>query len=151
MAIFLGRFFDAFADFATGKIPPETLTERTLKSVYALVAVGAGTLLLKGGLFAAWLSFGEMQAKGVRDELFQALLEKDLPWFEMREAGVGTLLARLQRCHPLQVQFSTLPADPMSARFESCNSVPRNLWALLYKSWLKALWPSASHCTMAGN
>ena len=96
MAIFLGRFFDAFADFGAGKISPDKLMDRSLTSVYALLGVGAGTILLKSGMFAAWLSFGEMQAKSIRDELFQALLEKDIEWFEMRESGVGTLLARLQ-------------------------------------------------------
>ena len=96
MAIFLGKFFDAFADFGAGKISSEKLMDRTLTSVYALLGVGAGTVFLKTGMFAAWLSFGEMQAKSVRDELFQSLLRKDLEWFEMRESGVGTLLARLQ-------------------------------------------------------
>ena len=96
MAIFLGKFFDAFADFGAGKISPDKLMHRTLTSVHALLGIGGGTVLLKSGLFAAWLSFGEMQAKSVRDELFQALLRKDLEWFEMRESGVDTLLARLQ-------------------------------------------------------
>lgn len=96
MAIFLGRFLDAFADFESGKISPEKLMERTLKSVYALLGIGVGNILLEGGLFVAWLSFGEMQAKSVREDLFQALLQKDLEWFEMRESGVGALLARLQ-------------------------------------------------------
>lgn len=96
VAIFLGRFFDAFADFAAEKISPQQLLDRTLSSVHALLGVGAGSIVLEGGLFVAWLSFGEMQAKSVRDELFQALLQKDLEWFEMRESGVGTLLARLQ-------------------------------------------------------
>jgi ATP-binding cassette, subfamily B (MDR/TAP), member 1 len=96
MAIFLGRFLDAFADFESGKISPDKLMERTLKSVYALLGIGIGNILLEGGLFFAWLSFGEMQAKSVRDDLFQALLQKDLEWFEMRESGVGALLTRLQ-------------------------------------------------------
>ncbi len=96
MAIFLGKFFDAFADFGAGKISPDKLMERTLTSVYVLLAIGASNILLKSSMFAAWLIFGEMQAKGVRDELFKALLRKDLEWFEMRESGVGTLLSRLQ-------------------------------------------------------
>ena len=96
MAIFLGRFFDAFADYGGGKISPDTLMHRTLKSVYALLGLGVSSIFLNGGLFMAWLSFGEMQAKSVRGELFQALLQKDLEWFEMRESGVGSLLTRLQ-------------------------------------------------------
>ena len=96
MSIFLGKFFDAFADFGAGKISETKLMDRTMTSVYALIVVGSGTLFLKGGLFVAWLTFGEMQARSVRDELFQGLLEKDFEWFQMRETGMGTLLTRLQ-------------------------------------------------------
>lgn len=96
MAIFLGRFFDTFAEFGAGKISPQKLGDRTMTSVLALVGIGVGTALLKTGLFFCWLRFGELQVKSVRDELFRGLLKKDLQWFEMRESGVGTLLARLQ-------------------------------------------------------
>lgn len=131
MAIFLGRFFDAFADFGAGKISSDKLMDRTLTSVYALLGVGAGTILLKSGMFAAWLSFGEMQAKSVRDELFKALLEKDLEWFEMRESGVGTLLARLQT-YESACSKSRVNSDDVIVRSVSYNWVPPSPWDLLY-------------------
>jgi ATP-binding cassette, subfamily B (MDR/TAP), member 1 len=96
MAIFLGKFFDAFAEFGAAKIPPKELMDRAMTSIVGFIGVGIGTVLLKTGLFFCWLSFGEFQAKSVRDELFAGLLKKDLQWFEMRDAGVGTPLARLQ-------------------------------------------------------
>jgi ATP-binding cassette, subfamily B (MDR/TAP), member 1 len=96
MAIFLGNFFDAFADFGSAKISAKELMDGAMTSIIGIISIGIGTVLLKTGLFFCWLSFGEAQAKSVRDELFAGLLKKDLQWFEMRDAGVGTLLTRLQ-------------------------------------------------------
>lgn len=96
--IFLGKFFDAFADFGAGKISSDKLMDQTLTSVYALLGVGCGTWILKGGMFATWLAFGEMQAKSAREELFQCLLYKDIEWFEIGDTSVEAMLTTLQRC-----------------------------------------------------
>ena len=55
--------------------------------VQALIALGAATWLVKGGYFASWPVFGELQAQSVRNELFENLLRKDLEWFETRTSG----------------------------------------------------------------
>jgi ATP-binding cassette subfamily B (MDR/TAP) protein 1 len=96
MAIFFGKFFDNFSDFGAGKIDGQELISKGLPDIYGLIAIGGATWLLKGGYFTTWLVFGELQAKGVRDELFQNLLKKDLGWFEARSSGVASLLSRLQ-------------------------------------------------------
>lgn len=96
VAIFMGKYFDALAKYGAGTINDHELEEKVLLSTYGLVVVGAATWLLKGSYFTLWLIFGEMQAKNVRDSLFQSLLLKDLEWFEMRSSGVGSLLSRLQ-------------------------------------------------------
>ena len=96
IAIYLGKFFDAFSSFGQGQINGSTLMHKTLTDVYVLLAIGTIDLILKGGSFSAWLAFGELQAKSVRDELFRSLLEKDLEWYDSRSSGVGTLLTRLQ-------------------------------------------------------
>lgn len=70
--------------------------QKILINVYALIGIGLTTWLLKGGYFAAWLVFGEMQAKSVRDELFVDLLRKDLEWYDKRTVGIDVLLSRLQ-------------------------------------------------------
>lgn len=96
MAIFFGKFFDTFSDFGAGKIDGQDLMHKALVDIYGLLAIGGATWLLKGGYFTTWLVFGELQAKGVRDELFQSLLEKILGWYESRSSGVSSLLSRLQ-------------------------------------------------------
>lgn len=96
MAILFGKFFDTFSDFGAGKIDGRHVMRKGLVDIYGLIVVGGATWLLKGGYFTTWLIFGELQAKGVRDELFQNLLEKDLGWYEARTSGVASLLSRLQ-------------------------------------------------------
>lgn len=93
-AIFLGRIFNNFSDFAAGKVDSTTFSHEILNSVYGFLALGVATFVLRGGLFNFWLQFGEMQAKCVREELFRALLEKDLEWYDLRTTGVETLLRR---------------------------------------------------------
>ena len=96
VAILMGKYFDALAKFGAGTISERELIQGVLSSTYGLVAIGGATWLLKGGYLTFWLVFGEMQAKSVRDRLFQSLLLKDLEWFEMRSNGVSSLLSRLQ-------------------------------------------------------
>ena len=96
LAILLGKLFDQFTKYGGGAIDGHSLVHRI--SVYGLylVGLGSGAILLNAGYFGFWLVFGELQAKSVRDKLFDGLLEKDMAWFDMRKAGVSTFLNRLQ-------------------------------------------------------
>ena len=96
LAIFLGKLFDLFTKYGQGAISGHELVHKV--SVYGLylVGLGAGVILLNAGYFGFWLFYGELQAKSVRDKLFDGLLEKDMEWFDMRKAGVNTLISRLQ-------------------------------------------------------
>jgi ATP-binding cassette, subfamily B (MDR/TAP), member 1 len=118
LAIIFGKFFDAFSDFGAGTIGDSEFTQRVLIDIYALIGLGGATWLLKGGYFTIWLVFGELQAKSVRDALFQNLLERDLEWYESRTTGVGSLLSRLQRCE--YCCRSLTAADLDAVKFVSC-------------------------------
>jgi ATP-binding cassette, subfamily B (MDR/TAP), member 1 len=96
VAIFLGKYFDALANYGAGTISDHELLQKVLLNTYGLIAIGSATWLLKGGYFTFWLVFGEWQAKHVRDKLFQSLLLKNLDWFETRSSGAGSLVSRLQ-------------------------------------------------------
>ncbi|KAJ9606273.1 ATP-dependent permease [Cladophialophora chaetospira] len=97
MALFIGRFFDTISDFASGNIDGTAFMNKSLSTFRALFVIAAATFLFKGLLFILWLVFGEMQARTVRELLFESLLERDVEWYETRTSGVGTLLTRLQR------------------------------------------------------
>jgi ATP-binding cassette subfamily B (MDR/TAP) protein 1 len=124
LAIFLGKYFDALANFGAGMINEHELVQKVQINTYGLIAIGGATWLMKGGFFTLWLIFGEMQAKSVRDILFQCLLQKDLEWFEMRSTGVGSLLSRSQTYALRSGLVGT--ADPISDRSENYKSEPHN-------------------------
>ena len=95
MAIFFGKFFNAFSSYASGDIDESTFVDRTSRSIYALLGIGTSTLLLKGGVFIIWLTFGEMQAHCIRKVLFESLLSRDIEWFDAQTTGMAALLATM--------------------------------------------------------
>ena len=96
LAIFLGKIFDLFTNFGAGEIGGSDLVNKV--SAYAIILAGLGTAsgLLHAGYFILWLVFGELQAKHVRERLFDGMLEKDMGWYDMRTEGIDTLVSRLQ-------------------------------------------------------
>jgi hypothetical protein len=97
MAFLFGKFLDNFSDFGSGYVDGTTFMQRAKTSLYPLLGIGGATFLLKGGLFGLWLTFGELQARNIREILFRSLLDRDIEWYEARTTGVGTLLSRFQR------------------------------------------------------
>ena len=62
--------------------------------VQALIALGAATWLVKGGYFASWPVFGELQAQSVRVfEMNSSKLLRNLEWFETRTSRRGIALS----------------------------------------------------------
>ena len=96
LAIFLGKLFNFFTEYGAGKINGPDLVHRISKYDIYMLGLAGGGMLVNAGYFGFWLYFGELQAKSVRDRLFDGLLEKDMEWFDMRTAGVTTLLSRVQ-------------------------------------------------------
>lgn len=96
LAVFLGKIFDLFTDFGAGEISGSDLVQKV--STYAVILAGLGTAsgVLHAGYFMLWLVLGELQAKHVRERLFDSMLEKDMGWYDMRTDGVDTLVSRLQ-------------------------------------------------------
>ena len=96
LAIFLGKLFNLFTEFGAGKLSGSELVHQiSTYDIYMLGLAGV-SMLLNAGYFGFWLYFGELQARNVRDRLFDGLLKKDMEWFDMRTAGVNTLLSRVQ-------------------------------------------------------
>jgi hypothetical protein len=96
LAYFLGKIFNSFASFGANKLTGKDLVHKVTHDCIALAGLGSASWLLNGGYFMFWLFFGELQARNVRDKVFNGLLDKDIEWFEMRKSGIGALLPRLQ-------------------------------------------------------
>ena len=97
-AVFLGKVFNAFTDFGTGKLDGPALVHKVSRFALYLIELGGISWMLNGAFYMAWLVFGELQARDARDQLFDSMLRKDMAWYEMRKAGVGALIPRLQAC-----------------------------------------------------
>lgn len=96
LAVLLGKLFGLFTDFGADKISGSELVKKVSVYGIALVGLGSASGLLNAGYFMIWLIFGELQAKSVRDRLFDGMLEKDMEWYDMRKNGVDTVISRLQ-------------------------------------------------------
>ncbi|RPB10281.1 P-loop containing nucleoside triphosphate hydrolase protein [Morchella conica CCBAS932] len=95
-AIILGRLFNAFATFGADLIPANELVDQVRVFAVQLVALGTASWCLGGAFYASWGVFGELQAEGARESLFEGLVDKDMQWYDMRRNGVAGLLARVQ-------------------------------------------------------
>lgn len=96
LAVFLGRIFDLFTSFGAGQISGPDLVEKVTKYGIALAGLGSASGLLNATFFGLWVLFGELRVKSMREKLFEAMLGKDLEWYDMRKAGIETLIVRQQ-------------------------------------------------------
>jgi ATP-binding cassette subfamily B (MDR/TAP) protein 1 len=62
----------------------------------ALVILGAAAWVFEGAFLLIWITYGEIQAKNARQQLFTSMLDKDIEWYDLREDGIGSLLIRIQ-------------------------------------------------------
>lgn len=95
-AIVYGLIFRDYTDFGSGKIEGSTL--RSSVTRYCLILTGIASLnwLANSFYFFLFLTFGELQAQGARNRIFDVLIQKDMAWFDTRETGVAAFLPTLQ-------------------------------------------------------
>lgn len=94
--IFLGKIFNIVSDFGAGRRSgSETLHEI---SHWSQILIGLGIVnCLSGSAFLSlWVTFGELQAKSVRQDIFKSLLSKNIAWFDSLDQGISSLLTRIQ-------------------------------------------------------
>ena len=96
LAIFLGWIFDSFTAFGAGSLDGDDLSRKVSTNAIYLTVLGGASWLLNGTYFTFWLVFGELQAKGARDELYTSMLEKEMAWYDMRKAGINAMIPRTQ-------------------------------------------------------
>ena len=95
LSIFLGKLFNTFAEFASGKIDNAHFRAELSKDSLYLALIGLLSFTFGFGSFSAWMTFGELQARTCREEVFDGLLGKSIKWYDTRRSGVKALVARL--------------------------------------------------------
>ncbi|EGP87114.1 putative ABC transporter [Zymoseptoria tritici IPO323] len=128
----IGWLYQGFTDYAQGTIDGDEFMRKELKYVLYLTLIGIVSCILHSVDFAAWLAFGELQAKSARDRLFHGLLDKEIEWYDMRKNGIGAMLPRLQaQIRELQLAV----AQPMSSLFTLSATAILSLIQAFVVSW----------------
>lgn len=95
-AYLMGKVFSNFTKFGSGQIKEsEFKHNEVLYSIYFII-IGGICWFFSTMMYAGWIMFGELQARSARERLFNALIERDIEWFDQRKDGVGALTGRLQ-------------------------------------------------------
>ena len=96
VAIVLGRIFDDFTRFGAHQLNRHELISRITTGCLTLVEIASLSWFLNSAFYLLWMVFGELQAKTVRDKLFEGLLNRDIEWYDRRKDGIGALVPRFQ-------------------------------------------------------
>ena len=86
MTVVVGQAFNAFAQFASSS--PSPVTEATLLhligiSCLELIALAVGSIALGSLTSCLWIWVGEINAMSVRRVVYQSMVAKDMPWFDL--------------------------------------------------------------------
>lgn len=100
LAVLLGKLFEAFTNYGGQYISGPGLLKLISTYALGLVALGCTSGLLNATYFMSWLIFGELQARGAREQTFDCMLDQDMEWFDTRSVGIGTLVSQLQMYVP---------------------------------------------------
>lgn len=95
-AIIYGLIFRDYTDYGAGKVGSNAL--RSSVTRYCLILTGIASLnwMANSFYFFFFLTFGELQARNARNRIFDALIRKDMSWYDTRETGIAAFLPAIQ-------------------------------------------------------
>jgi ATP-binding cassette subfamily B (MDR/TAP) protein 1 len=95
-AIIYGLIFRDYTDYGAGKLDSHALRSSVTK--YCLILTGIASLnwMANSFYFFFFLTFGELQARSARNKIFDALIRKDMAWYDTRETGIAAFLPAIQ-------------------------------------------------------
>ncbi|KAK3305647.1 P-loop containing nucleoside triphosphate hydrolase protein [Chaetomium strumarium] len=95
-AILLGKIFEVVARFGAGLLPTSEFLSQIARWAVWMCVLGGGMLVFSTVDVMAWVVGGELRARRVRESVFEALLGRNMGWFEKRGEGFGGLIAGVQ-------------------------------------------------------
>jgi ATP-binding cassette subfamily B (MDR/TAP) protein 1 len=95
-AIIYGLIFRDYTDYGAGKLDSSALRNSVTR--YCLILTGIASLnwMANSLYFFFFLAFGELQARSARNKIFDALIRKDMAWYDTRETGIAAFLPAIQ-------------------------------------------------------
>jgi ATP-binding cassette subfamily B (MDR/TAP) protein 1 len=95
-AIFYGLIFGQYTMYGAGSIDSDTLMSNMAKYCVILAGICALNWVASSFHYFFFLTFSELQARGARNRIFDALLKKDMAWFDTRKTGIAAFLPTVQ-------------------------------------------------------
>lgn len=96
LAVLYGLLFREFGTVAKGDQSDSQFLEQVSTYCIYVTLVGGISWLGNSLYFAAFVTFGEMQARSARERIFGALLNKDMAWYDTQDTGVAAFLPAMQ-------------------------------------------------------
>ena len=95
-AILYGLIFREYTNYGAGKTDSNGLIDNMTRICIILTGVATLTWITQSVYFFFFLTFGELQARSARNRIFDALMKKDMTWYDMRESGIAAFLPTIQ-------------------------------------------------------
>jgi ATP-binding cassette subfamily B (MDR/TAP) protein 1 len=95
-SIIYGLIFRAYTEYGTGNLDSEALRSSVTRYCLILTSIASLNWIVNSFYFFFFLTFGELQARGARNRVFDALIRKDMTWYDTRETSVAALLPTVQ-------------------------------------------------------
>lgn len=95
-SVLTGRVFGILTDFSNGKDLSDLHAQLTLRSM-ALLALGAGALVVTCISISCWMNIGERQGMRLRQKLLLTYMNSSIEYFEQTENILGDF-TQLNRC-----------------------------------------------------
>lgn len=95
-AILYGLVSGEYLSYGKGEMNSNQFIRNVTKLCIILASVGTLNWIVNSFYFFFLLVFGELQARSGRDRVFDALIKKDMTWFDMRETGIAAFLPTVQ-------------------------------------------------------
>jgi ATP-binding cassette subfamily B (MDR/TAP) protein 1 len=95
-AIMYGLIFRLYTDYGAGKIDSNALRDRVTTHCLILTGIASLNWLANSFCFFFFLTFGELQARSARYQIFNTLIHKDMVWYDTRTTGIAAFLPTVQ-------------------------------------------------------
>jgi ATP-binding cassette subfamily B (MDR/TAP) protein 1 len=95
-AVIYGLIFRDYTDFGAGKLDSNALRSSVTRYCLILTGIASINWTANSIYFFFFLTFGELQARSARNRIFDALMSKDMAWYDTRETGTAAFLPAIQ-------------------------------------------------------
>ncbi|KAI4653901.1 hypothetical protein J4E93_001669 [Alternaria ventricosa] len=131
-AILYGLVFGQYTSYGEGSIGSSQLMSNMARLCIILTALATLNWIANSFCHLFFLMFGELQARSARNRIFDALIKKDMAWFDTREDGIAAFLPTVQM-HIRDLQLAV--SSPFGEAVQSLVQGVASLGVAFYYSW----------------